>query len=196
MNKKILALLIVAVLIIGGYAAFYVFQSLYAIPEDVKVFKDELKSIENAPIPEKDIKELETLANQIENGPSLKIIPKSERTKMANDMRNDPFFTSINSTVDEIKQNVTNNLEIASRYDLLLKGDVANNIRGIYSQKLISLAEDMQKIIEKIPNNFENGDNTALANDLRELARLGREMNTLAAQNKGKLNDIIKSLEG
>ncbi|MEN6293088.1 MAG: hypothetical protein ABFC34_11070 [Methanobacterium sp.] len=196
MNKKIIVLIALAMVIVGGYASYYTYASTVIVPDDVKVFKDELKSIETDPIPESDITELEKEANQIQNLPSLKIIPLSERKKMASDMKKDPFFTSMNSTMAELNENITINQEIASRYDIMMKGDVANNIRTIYSEQMVDLMQNMTKTIQKMPSDFESGDNIAIANDLRKLAKIGRDLNKLAAEDKPKLNDIIKSLGG
>lgn len=196
MNKKVIALIALVVVIVGGYASYYAYASTYLMPKDVKVFKDELKSMEGVPIPESNITEMETLANQIQKLPSLKVVPLSERKKMANEMHNDPYFTHMNSTINEINKNFTNNQEIASRYDILLKGDVANNIRDVYNLQVIDLVKNMTNIYQKMPNDIENGDNTAYANDFRELAKYGRELNAIAIEDKTKLQSIIRSLGG
>lgn len=195
-NKKMIALIAVVVVIVGGYASYYTYASTYLIPKDVKVFKDELKSMEGAPIPEKNITEMETLANHIQKLPSLKVVPLSERKKMANEMRNDPYFTYMNSTIDEINENFTNNQIIASKYDILLKGDVANNIRDVYNVQIIDLVKNMTRTYQKMPNDIEKGDNNAYANDFRELAKYGRELNVIAVKDKTKLQNIINSLGG
>ncbi|MEN4007129.1 MAG: hypothetical protein PQ964_07225 [Methanobacteriaceae archaeon] len=146
MNKKILALSILAVFImVGGYAAFYAY-SMYMALEDVRPFKEGLKAIET-PIPETEIQKIETLANQIEGGPPLTLIPESERIRMANDMRNK--LAPIKAKLNEFKQNTTYKVD---------------------------LVEDMMKTLEEIPENFEKGDNVALAKNLRELARIRRKL--------------------
>lgn len=196
MNRKIFAVAIIAVLIIGGYGAFYAYESIYVVPEDLKIMKGELKSIEGGNIPESDINQMESLANQIQNMPSLKIIPLQERKKIANDLRNDPFYVSMNSTINELNANSTNNQGIASRYDILLKGNVAKDIRGIYSTEMTALVQNMKSTIEKMPVDIENGDNSALANDYREIAKIAREYNKLSSNDKTKLQNIINNLEG
>lgn len=199
MNNKKLGLGIIAVvilLLLVIYGGFYAFMSVVMVPEDVKLIKDELKSLENATFPESEIKEMETIANQIQNSPSLKQIPQSERTKMANDMRNDPTISSMNNTIKEIKENATVNRELAVRYDLIFKGNVANDLRSIYSQQLLDICQNMSNTIQKLPNDIENGDNTAIANDFRELAKLCKEYNIMIAQDKVKLQNMITNLGG
>jgi hypothetical protein len=198
MNKKILALGlgILTVLIAGGYGIFYVYESLYVVSEDLKIFKDELNSVESGIIPESDIKEMETLANQVENSPSMKNIPLQERKKIANDIRKDPFYFSTNSSIGELNSNFTNCRELASRYDLLLKGDVAKDIRSVYSTQMMTLTQNMRITAERIPTDVENGDNAAFARDCREIAKLSRELNAIAIQDKIKLQNIINSIGG
>jgi len=199
MNKKIIALIaliLVIVVCVGGYVSYYAYASTVLIPKDVKVFKDELKSVEGNPIPESNITQLESEANQIQNGPSLKIIPLSERKKMVSNMEKDPFYTTMNSTIDELNENITINQEIASRYDILMKGDVANNIRSVYDAQKMDLIQNMTKTVQDMLTDFENGNNTAVANDMRDMAGEGKELNKFAAEDKPKLQNIINSLGG
>lgn len=193
MNKKILALVIFVVIMVG-YGTFYAYEFLYVIPEDVKFFKDELSSIEDGIIPESDINNMEAFANQIQNSPPMNTIPPEERKKIANDMRNDS--APMNSAEKELDYDLTGNQQIALKYDLLLKGNVAKDVRDVYSMQMIYLTENMDKINQKIPTDIENGDNIALANDYREMAKLSREFNALSALAKEKLQNIINNLEG
>jgi len=62
---------------------------------------------------------------KFKNLPSLTLIPSSQRQALANQLKNDSSITQINSTITELQQNITANQEIANRYDLLMKGDVA-----------------------------------------------------------------------
>lgn len=183
------------VVIVGAYASFYAYASMVLIPEDKKVFKEELSGIGNSSITDSDISTLESEATQIESI-DLTIIPADQRKTMADQMRNDPFITTMNSTIAELKKNVTNNQEIASRYDLLLKGDVANNIRSVYSQELINAMDKMNQIMVALPNDLENGDSKAVANDLRTLAQLGRELKNMSTTSQAKLETVVNQFGG
>lgn len=195
MDKKKIALIILVVVIVGAYASFYAYASMVLIPEDKKVFKEELSGIGNSSITDSDISTLESEATQIESI-DLTIIPADQRKTMADQMRNDPFITTMNSTIAELKKNVTNNQEIASRYDLLLKGDVANNIRSVYSQELINAMDKMNQIMVALPNDLENGDSKAVANDLRTLAQLGRELKNMSTTSQAKLETVVNQFGG
>ena len=198
MDKKVLALLIVGVIVLvaGGYASYYAYASVVLIPEDVNTFKSELDSLENGTIiPESDIKEIENVANQLESGQYV-LVSDSERKKVADDMRNDPFFVSLNSSAQEIKNNFTNNQNIASRYDILLKGSVANQIRNIYSDELSNTTDKLIQIAQKLPNDIENGNKTLIIADFREMASIGRQLNNQAAAAKINLQNVINELEG
>ncbi|MBM4240524.1 MAG: hypothetical protein FJ150_02460 [Euryarchaeota archaeon] len=194
MDKKVLALIILAVVIVGGYTSYYAYASIYLIPEDLKVFKDDLKSLENSTFPAENITEMEQAASVIGNGSSLQLIPAAERKKMADDLRNQ--LKPMQSQFEEFKQNFTNNREIASRYELIFKGNVANEIRAAYSDEIINLTDRVIKNLQKMAIDLENGDNVAYANDIREFANLMREYNKLAADAEARLQNVVNSLGG
>lgn len=195
MNKKVLALLIVGVIIVGAYVSYYAYATMVLMPADREVFQEELNSIKNSTVTESDIKELEQIADQIENGVSLTVIPASERKAYAQELANDPAISSINSTITEVKNNVTTNEEIASRYDLLLKGDVADNIRAVYNQEIVTMMEELYQVVQKLPSDLEKGDNKAVADDFRQIANLSREYNQFVAEAEPRLQEIVNSLE-
>lgn len=191
-----MALLIAVLLIVGAYVSYYAYATMVLMPSDREVFQEELNSIKNSTITESDIKELEQAADQIENGVSLTVIPASERKVYAQELANDPAISSINSTINEVKSNVTTNEEIASRYDLLLKGDVADNIRAVYSQEMITMMEELNQIVQKLPSDLEKGDNKAVADDFRQIANLSKEYNQFVAEAVPRLQEIVNSLGG
>lgn len=195
LNKKVLALLIVGVIIVGAYVSYYAYATMVLMPADREVFQEELNSIKNSTVTESDIKELEQIADQIENGVSLTVIPASERKAYAQELANDPAISSINSTITEVKNNVTTNEEIASRYDLLLKGDVADNIRAVYNQEIVTMMEELYQVVQKLPSDLEKGDNKAVADDFRQIANLSREYNQFVAEAEPRLQEIVNSLE-
>jgi exonuclease VII small subunit len=196
LNKKVLALLIVGVIIVGAYVSYYAYATMVLMPADREVFQEELNSIKNSTVPESDIKELEQIADQIENGVSLTVIPASERKAYAQELANDPAISSINTTITEVKNNITTNEEIASRYDLLLKGDVADNIRAVYNQEIVTMMEELYQVVQKLPSDLEKGDNNAVADDFRQIANLSREYNQFVAEAEPRLQEIVNSLEG
>jgi len=196
LNKKVLALLIVGVIIVGAYVSYYAYATMVLMPADREVFQEELNSIKNSTVPESDIKELEQIADQIENGVSLTVIPASERKAYAQELANDPAISSINTTITEVKNNITTNEEIASRYDLLLKGDVADNIRAVYNKEIVTMMEELYQVVQKLPSDLEKGDNNAVADDFRQIANLSREYNQFVAEAEPRLQEIVNSLEG
>lgn len=195
MNKKLLALIILLVAVIGLYGTYYVYATTVVMPEDLKVFKEEYKSIPDQGIFTKsEINELNSLATQIENGPSFTNIPKSERQKMANDLRNQ--MKPYKSQIQELKENFTNNNEIAVRYDFILKGNVANDLRSAYNESKLSLLDKFFNVTDNMANDCEKGDNKALANDFREFANIAQQINNWGATAKPQLQDIVKQLGG
>lgn len=193
MNKKTIALIIVLVVIVGGYASYYAYASMVIIPEDLKTFQSELDAASKPFINESQLKEMENQADTIENYNALSLIPQSERDKIAENLT---VSESGKAELEEIKQNFTSNRNTASRYDLLFKGDVANNIRLAYDQKIFDIINQMIANLDKQKTDIKNGDSTAWANDLREFVKLARELNTYQEKIKPYLQDIVNKLEG
>lgn len=193
MNKKLLVLIILLVGVIGLYGAYYVYATSVIVPEDLKVLKEEYSSIpDQGIINESEINELNTLATHIETGNSLTTISKSQRQKVANDLRNQ--MQTYKSQIQEVKQNFTNNNEIASRYDLILKGDVATELRSAYNESKLSLFDKFLNITDNMADDYEKGDNKAVANDIREVTTLGKQLNNWSITSKSQLHNIIKQL--
>lgn len=196
MNRKILISTITLTIILGGYGIFYTAQSLYFMPQDLKIFKDESKFLEDEIIPESNIKDFESNANEIEHGPSLKILPPKERKKNADDLRNYPSYNSLNYTIFKSRYNLIINQVAAIRYDLTFRGNVGKDIRDVDSMQLISLSENLSESVDKLPTDIENGDNAVLAHDIREIAKLSRKLNAVKKQNKIQLQNITGNLGG
>lgn len=196
MNKSVLAVIIIAVVLVGGYVGFYAYEKNYAMPGDLKVFKDQLSSINDTSNMDNEIAALNKTADKIENYSSLKLIPLSERQKIANDLRNSPSINSSESQFENFRQNVTNNQKIASRYDYILMGNTANDIRGIYGAEMQDTLEKAVNIMNKIPGDFEGGDNKVVANDFRELADTAKTLKSQIEDSKTRLQGVINELGG
>lgn len=193
MDKKVIALIIVAVIVVGAYASYYAYATTVLMPEDLKVFKQDLEKLSNksetSTIKESDI-------NTIESYNALSLIPQSTRDQMADNLTNYKNNESKKAELEEAKQNFTTNRYIASRYDLILKGDVANDIRSVYDQKVIDLLDKMLANIDKQATDIRNGDSKAYANDLREMINLMNEYEAWRQQAIGYLQDIVTKLGG
>lgn len=196
MNKSVLAVIIIAVVLVGGYVGFYAYEKNYAMPGDLKVFKEQLSSINDTSNMDNEIAALNKTADKIENYSSLKNIPLSERQKIANDLRNSPSINSSESQFENFRQNVTNNQKIASRYDYILMGNTANDIRGIYGAEMQDTLEKAVNIMNKIPGDFEGGDNKVVANDFRELADTAKTLKSQIEDSKTRLQGVINELGG
>ena len=195
MNKKVVVVIAVIVVALAAYGGFYAYEMTYTVPEDIKVFKSELNAF-NGSTPEEDITGIEKMADQIENSSSLTILPLSERQKIATELLNQSGVQQLNTTLNELKQNATNNRKIASRYNLLFRGDVARDIKLVYNEDIISSLDKGVILMDKIGQDIINGDNKAVANDYRELANLLRNVNQQSQDSANRLQHIITRLEG
>jgi hypothetical protein len=192
MNKKLLVLFVLLIVVFGIYGAYYLYAENTLVPEDLKVFKSDLKKMTDQPdtYNESKINLEESKMAEMENGPSLTIIPKNQRHIMANKMREQKN----NSTTDEIKQNFTREYNRASKYDLLLKGNIANEIRSAYDKNMINLLDEINKNNDKMANDFENGDNKAYVNDLRNVYELSKKLHTYLVNSNIQLKNIVNQL--
>ncbi len=195
MDKKVIALIVLAVVIVGGYAAYYTYATMVIIPEDVQLLKEELDAASTPFINESDIESLENSANLIESYDALSLMPQSERDMVAQNITSGISGASIDQ-LNKIKQNFTENRERAQKYDYLFKGDVANDIRQAYSDQLFDLVDQMIVLLNKSATDVRSGNSQAFANDLRELAKLAREMNQYQEQIKIHLQDAVTKLGG
>jgi D-ribose pyranose/furanose isomerase RbsD len=194
MNKKTIALIILVVVIVGAYASYYAYASMVLIPEDLTVFKSELQPTSSPAIPESGITALENSANMVESYNALSMISQSERNIHAEEITSDNGNYS--TVLKELKKNATANQEIALRYDLLLKGDVANEIRLIYANETVVIVDQMKNNTDKQAADLKSGDSKAYANDLREFAKLARQLNTNLEQAHTHLQNVVNKLGG
>jgi len=89
MNKKILAMIIILVAIVGVYGLFYVAVTSVLMPMDMNSFKTDLNAMPQLPVNNNStINDLENSADIMESHPSLKYMSQNQRTEMANQMRN------------------------------------------------------------------------------------------------------------
>ncbi|MGF7119219.1 hypothetical protein [Methanobacterium oryzae] len=192
MNKKILALLIVGVILLGGYVSYYAYATTVMMPEDLNTFKDELNSVSEPFINESDLKDLNNTINLIEKYDALSLMSQSQRNEMAENMTNGIQMDEL----EELKQNFTENRDRAQRYDLILKGDVAQEIRLTYDQEILIIGDELIANINKQASDIKKGDSKAYANDLREFINLNKELESLRQEAKGHLETIVTELGG
>ncbi len=191
MDKKVIALIVVVVIVVGAYAGYYAYATMVLQPEDLKVFKDELNSASNLTI---DTGITDSQISTIESSNVLASIPQTTRDELANNLTTGS--STVRSTLEASKKSFTENRDIASRYDLILKSDVANNIRLAYDQKMIDLINQMLANMDKQATDIKNGDTVAYANDLREFNKLASEYNSYVQKTKDYLQQIVNKLGG
>lgn len=195
MDKKVIALILLAVVIVGGYASYYAYATIVIIPEDLKTLKEELDAASTPFINESSIEDLEYYANVIESYDALSLMSQSERDVLAQNLTRSTSGASIEE-LNRIKQNFTENRDRAQKYDYLFKSDVANDIRMAYSDELFDLVDQLIALNNKMATDIKNGDSQAFANDMREMAKLGRELNNYQEQIKIHLQDAVTKLGG
>jgi hypothetical protein len=185
-------LFVLLIVIFGVYGSYYLYAETTLVPEDLKVFKSDLKKMTDQPdtFNESEINSAEAKMVEMENGPSLTIIPKNERQMMANKIREQK------STLGEVKQNITREYDRAFKYDLLLKGNIANEIRSAYDKNITNLIDEINNNTDKMANDFENGDNQAYVNDFRNLNKLSIKLHNYMVNSKTQLQNIVNQLNG
>ncbi|MBZ2167032.1 hypothetical protein [Methanobacterium spitsbergense] len=197
MNKKIL-ILIILVAVIGIYGLFYVAVTNVLMPMELDSFNNDLNGMPQLPVNNNStISDLENSADIIESNPSLKFMSQSQRSEMANQMRN------LNSPpIGFLNQNFTdyNNFYAGSvlAYKLIGKGTLANEISNLsnITNNLSSLTNESAAIDQKSANDFENGDDKAYAEDLRSSANNLKQYNKVMENLKTQLQKIINQLGG
>lgn len=195
MNKGLIAIIAVIAVVLGAYGGYYAYAMTYWVPEDINVLKNEIKSINESGSYDDDIAGLESQANLIENASSLKNVPISQRQKQANDLKNGQGVETIGSTLNEIKQNITNTKKMASGYDLLLMGDVAEGLKSAYSEEILNTLNSMDPLIAQLSRDLVEGDNKAVAKDLREIADALRTFDKQEQTSASSLQDVVNKLE-
>lgn len=194
MNKKIIAVIILVVVMAGAYASYYAYASMVMVPEDLKIFESELESLSSPAIHESELKELEESSRMIENFDALSLASQSERNNIAEIMisENENFT----SEMQEFRNNFTNNREISQRYDLMLKGDVANEIRSAYNYETLDLIDKIKNNTDKQAEDIKKGDSKAYANDVREFVKLAKKLNENLDQTRTHLQNVVNELGG
>lgn len=195
MNKRLIAIILVVFVALGAYGSYYVYATTYLMPEDIKILKDEIKTFNESGSYDDDISRLEMQANIIENASSLKLMSLSERKKQADVVENGEGMQSINSTLNKIRNNIANSEEMAIRYNLLLMGDVSSSIKSTYSEEIVNTLNSMGPLMTKLSQDITNGDNKAIANDLRELANMLRTFDKEEQASVTNLQDVVNKLE-
>lgn len=66
------------------------------------------------------------------------LLPQSTRDEMANNLTNSS--DSVKSELEEVKQNFTERRDKAQKYDLIFRGDIADEIRLTYDQKVMIMS--------------------------------------------------------
>lgn len=197
MDKKILALIIVAVAVVGVYGAFYAAISAIFMPMDLNEFKNELNAMPpGTGINESSINSMESNAALIESSPSLTNIPQDQRTAMANQMANVSIPPEV-SNPNWSRYKSYNN-DRAWKYDLIFKGNVSGEIRSITGnyENLTNLSNQIQSIQQKMATDYRNGDNKAYADDMRNMANTMKQYNTAMAKLRTDLQRIVNDMSG
>lgn len=198
MNKKILAMIIILVAIVGVYGLFYVAVTTVLMPMDLNSFKTDLNAMPQLPVNNNStINDLENSADIIDNNPSLKYMSQNQRTEMANQMRNlnspPPGYLNQNFT------DYTNfyGLSVLA-FKITGKGTLATEINNLSSinNNLSSLTNESTSIDQKSANDFENADDKAYADDLRNSANNLKQYNNVMAELKAQLQNIVNQLGG
>ncbi len=195
MNKKLLIVIAVIIIALGAYGGYYAYATTYLIPKDIELLKDEIKTINESGTYNDEIASLEKQADSIENSSLLKSTPLNERQKQANNLENGPAVQSINNTLNELKQNITTTKNMALGYDLLLMGDVATGLKSAYNDEMVNTLNSMDPLMNKLAYDLRNGNDKAVADDLRGLANALRAFNKQEQVSANNLQDVVNKLE-
>ncbi len=194
MSKRKIGLIILLLVIVGAYASFYAYESTVIGPENMETFKSDLNATSEPVLTESELKNMDSLATEIENGNYLASMSPSERTQMANELRQET--APVKSQLQGIKENFTESRDAATDYDLMLKGDVANNIRTAYSENITSTADQIISVSDKMATDLQNGDSAAFAADIKKFDSLVRQFNSEMAQSHAALEQVVNALGG
>lgn len=189
--KLPVAIIIIVIAVLAVYGSFYAYATTNIQPQDLKTFEEDLKNIESTKIPENEINTISNYANKIETGIAIKNLPAEQISTNAAAMKP----TETDKTDFEKLNNKTNiNQAIAIRYDFLLKGDIANEIRIAYNTKLVEIRQKMIQTQEQAANDFTDGNNTAVAADLKQYVQYANEYNSLINAAEKSLEKLVQQL--
>ena len=196
MSRKILALIIFLVAVVGVYGLFYAAVTTVLMPQDLNNFKNELDTMPQLPvINDSEIAQTENSAALMESYTPLKDLSQSQRTTMANQMRNNNFVPPelLNSNFDEYNAYI--NYKVLA-YNMAFKGDVSSELKNISSttEEISSMANKTMTLNQKMATDFENGDDKAYADDLRTLADFMKQYNSKIAELKTQLQNVVNQL--
>lgn len=196
MSRKILALIILLVAVVGIYGLFYAAVTTVLIPQDLNNYKTELDSLPQLPvINDSTINQMESDAALMESYSPLKYLSQSERAAMADQMRNNNAIPPelLNQNFDEYTTYINYK---ALAYSIALNGDLSNEIKNLSStyEELSSFSNKTVAITQKMATDFENGDDKAYAEDLRNMANLMRQYNSKMAELKIQLQKVVNEL--
>ncbi len=196
MSRKILALIIFLVAVVGVYGLFYAAVTTVLMPQDLNNFKNELDTMPQLPvINDSEIAQTENSAALMESYTPLKDLSQSQRTTMANQMRNNNFVPPelLNSNFDEYNAYI--NYKVLA-YNMAFKGDVSSELKNISSttEEISSMANKTMTLNQKMATDFENGDDKAYADDLRTLADFMKQYNGKIAELKTQLQNVVNQL--
>lgn len=196
MSRKILALIILLVAVVGIYGLFYAAVTTVLMPQDLNNYKTELDSLSQLPvINDSTINQMESDAALMESYSPLKYLSQSERAAMADQMRNNNAIPPelLNQNFDEYTTYINYK---ALAYSIALNGDLSNEIKNLSStyEELSSFSNKTVAITQKMATDFENGDDKAYAEDLRNMANLMRQYNTKMAELKTQLQKVVNEL--
>lgn len=196
MSRKILALIIFLVAVVGVYGLFYAAVTTVLMPQDLNNFKKELDTMPQLPvINDSEIAQTENSAALMESYTPLKDLSQSQRTTMANQMRNNNFVPPelLNSNFDEYNTYI--NYKVLA-YNIAFKGDVSSELKNISSttEEISSMANKTMTLNQKMATDFENGDDKAYADDLRTLADFMKQYNSKIAELKTQLQNVVNQL--
>lgn len=196
MNKKILALIIALIAVIGTYGLVYAAVTTVLMPMDSESLKNELDTLETPVNNESSIGELESAAETMESIP-LTYTSQSERTQMANSMRINNAFPPGLSNQDLDSYNNYNSFKIFL-YNLMLRGDISNQMNNITAthMEIIRLNNETSSITQKMATDLEKGDSKAYSADLRNLANNVKQYDNSTAKLKIQLKTAIQLLGG
>jgi hypothetical protein len=196
MNKKSLAFIIFILAVVGAYGLFYAAVTAVLMPQDLNEFKNELDTMPQLPvINASTINEMENSAAVMESHTPLKHMSQSQRTSMANQMRNYNTMPLELLNQNFTANNAYNNYR-ALAYAMILKGDLSNEIKNFSNttEEVSNFAKKDGIISQKMATDFENGDDKAYADDLRNIANNMKQYNSKMVVFKTQLQNIVNQL--
>lgn len=196
MSKKILALIIILVIMGGVYGFYYIYATTVVLPEDVKNLKIDYNTLPTTGINQSYVNDLNTDVSKIQSGSfSYSNNPQSERQQSANDMRS--YYQTEASYIQNLNQSNQNSSGYAIRYDLILKGNIANEWRSVYDDDTgINLLSNMNNVYYNIINDEQTANDTAFIKDAQQYMNLSQQYNNWTITSQQKLQVIINQLGG